>query len=286
MDETGCSLMAELEDDSSMPDDIEPATSVPDVEAATSAYRERPKTIYIQFANVSKVYERPVLQECSFDVGRGQTLAIIGGKSSGKSLILRMLLGETFPSSGEIYFAGNLLTPENMPELRRHIALATTSSGMSLEALTVFDNVCRALERRRDFYEDQMAALCRGLLEICGLREIDAKKLAPADLSFAQRKRLTFAMALSSQPEVILCDDPTELLDPVTCEEMTQLIRRIKLQIGITFVIATKDIEVALRCADLILFLQRGETVFYGPTDEFLNATDERVQRFVSEGEL
>ncbi|MEP6962393.1 MAG: ATP-binding cassette domain-containing protein, partial [Acidobacteriota bacterium] len=170
---------------------------------------------YIEFAHVYKTFDRPVLVDVSFHVDPGETLAIIGRSGVGKSVSLGHIMGFIKPDQGRIWVAGNDITDMSESELRlvRKKVTMVFQSGALFDSLTVSENIEFSLELREDYDAKNKEEVVRGLLQMVDLVELaDAY---PTDLSTGHKRAVAIARALAAQPECILYDEPTTMVDPI-----------------------------------------------------------------------
>lgn len=256
------------------------AQAAPQIAAAPD---EPPPPPYIAFENVSIAFgDRRILDEVNFHIHRGQTLCILGRSGVGKSVSLRILLGFLTPDSGSVRVDNEeiLGLPESgLQEIRKHVTMVF-QNGALFDSLTVGENVAFPLREKGGLYEDQIQALITRLLDLVGASE--TREMLPSSLSTGQRRCISIARALAAQPEAILYDEPTTMVDPIMGRRIGDLIQRLKIQLGITSIVVTHDMRFAMRLADMVLFLDSGEARFFGPIAEFLSCTDPHVQQFLS----
>ena len=240
-----------------------------------------PAPPFIDFEKVSIGFgERKILDEVSFHVGRGQTLCILGRSGVGKSVSLRILLGFLKPDSGCVRVDGQdigSLDERGLQEVRKHVTMVF-QNGALFDSLTVGENIAFPLREKGGLQEDQIQQLVARLLELVGASE--TVNLLPSSLSTGQKRCIAIARALAAQPEAILYDEPTTMVDPIMGRSIGDLIQRLKLQLGITSIVVTHDMRFAIRLADLVLFLESGTARFFGTIHEFLECTDPHVQQF------
>jgi phospholipid/cholesterol/gamma-HCH transport system ATP-binding protein len=236
---------------------------------------------FIDFDKVSIGFgDRKILDQVSFHVGRGQTLCILGRSGVGKSVSLRILLGFLKPDSGSVRVDGqdmSELDERGLQEVRKHVTMVF-QNGALFDSLTVGENIAFPLREKGGLQEDQIQQLVTRLLELVGASE--TVNLLPSSLSTGQKRCIAIARALAAQPEAILYDEPTTMVDPIMGRLIGDLIQRLKLQLGITSIVVTHDMRFAIRLADLVLFLESGTARFFGTIKEFVECTDPHVQQF------
>lgn len=237
----------------------------------------------ISFRHVSMWFgERKVLDDVSFVVNRGETLCILGRSGVGKSVSLRILMGFLKPQVGSIRFEGqeiNGYTEEEMNAVRKHITMVF-QNGALFDSLTVRENVAFPLRERGGQEEDQIMQIVDRLLALVGAE--DAADALPASLSTGRKRAVAIARALASQPEVVLYDEPTTMVDPIIARRLGGLIQRLKQQLGFTAIVVTHDMRFAERLADTVLFLDEGRAAFFGPLKDFLASPDPHIQQFLT----
>ena len=236
---------------------------------------------FIDFEKVSIGFgDRKILDEVSFHVGRGQTLCILGRSGVGKSVSLRILLGFLIADAGCVRVDGrdmSTLDERGLQEVRKHVTMVF-QNGALFDSLSVGENIAFPLREKGGLQEDQIQQLVARLLELVGASE--TVDLLPSSLSTGQRRCIAIARALAAQPEAILYDEPTTMVDPIMGRSIGDLIQRLKLQLGITSIVVTHDMRFAIRLADLVLFLDSGKALFFGTIHEFLECSDPHVRQF------
>lgn len=237
----------------------------------------------ICFQNVSISFDgRPVLEDVSFHVERGQTLCILGRSGVGKSVSLRLLMGFLQPDSGSIRVEGQEivgLSEEGMRAIRKRVTMVF-QNGALFDSLNVRENVSFALRERGGLAEDQIIQLADRLIDLVGADDVvDA---LPASLSTGRKRAVAIARALAAQPDVVLYDEPTTMVDPIIARRLGNLIQRLKHQLGFTSIVVTHDMRFAERLADSVLFLHQGQARFFGPLSQFLASPDPDIQQFLS----
>jgi phospholipid/cholesterol/gamma-HCH transport system ATP-binding protein len=237
---------------------------------------------YIAFENVSKSFDGfVVLKDVSFSVLPGETLCILGRSGVGKSVSLQMLMGFYRPDSGQILVAGENICGFNekqLQEIRRKVTMVF-QNGALFDSITVGENVAFPLRERKDLAEDQIQQIVRGMLEMVGVAGME--DLLPSDLSTGMKRSVAIARALASQPEAILYDEPTTMVDPLMGHLLGSLIARLKTQLHLTSIVVTHDMRFARRLADRVVFLHEGAARFFGTMDEMDRSGDPILREFL-----
>lgn len=244
---------------------------------------EEPQVPMISFKRVSMSFgDRKILDHVSFTVGRGQTLCILGRSGVGKSVALRILMGFLKPQVGSICVDGeeiNGLSEEGMQAIRRRVTMVF-QNGALFDSLSVRDNVAFPLRERGGLAEDQIDWIVNQLISLVGAE--DVADAFPGSLSTGRKRAVAIARALAAQPDVVLYDEPTTMVDPIIARRLGDLIQRAQDQLGLTSIVVTHDMRLASRLADLVLFLHQGKALFFGPVKEFLASKDEHIQQFLT----
>jgi phospholipid/cholesterol/gamma-HCH transport system ATP-binding protein len=243
----------------------------------------KPVPPFIAFEHVSKAFgDNVVLDDVSFFVLPGETLCIIGRSGVGKSVSLQQIMGFLKPDSGRIIVADEDITgytEEQMERVRRKVTMVF-QSGALFDSLTVFENVAFPLrERRGELREDQIDQIVTGMLGMVGVSEM-ANSL-PSDLSTGMRRAVAIGRALASQPEAILYDEPTTMVDPMMAHLIAGLIQKVKVQLHLTSIVVTHDMHFAEKLADRVLFLHEGRVHFFGSVEELHRTTDPVLKEFL-----
>lgn len=266
-----------------LPDQLQSQTTVKYSESSEASRVKDPIAApYIDFDNVSIAFgDRKILDEVSFQLGRGQTLCILGRSGVGKSVSLRILLGFLKADSGSVRVDGQdigSLDELGLQEIRRRVTMVF-QNGALFDSLTVGENIAFPLRERGGLHEDQVQQLVSRMLDL--VEQSDTADRLPASLSMGQKRCIALARALAAQPETILYDEPTTMVDPIMGRHIGDLIQRLKLQLGITSIVVTHDMRFARRLADMVLFLDSGLARFFGTIEDFLNCSDPHVKQFL-----
>jgi len=242
---------------------------------------------YISFEHVYKSFgDNVVLEDVSFCVLPGETLCILGRSGVGKSVSLQMLMGFLKPDKGKIYVAGEDIccyTEQQMQAVRRKVTMVF-QNGALFDSITVGENVAFPLRERGDLDEDQILQVVKGLLEMVGVAGME--HILPSDLSTGMKRSVAIARALAAQPEAILYDEPTTMVDPLMAHLLGNLIERLKQQLHLTSIVVTHDMRFAKKLADRVVFLHQGKAHFFGTMDGMERSDDPVLKEFLALDEL
>jgi phospholipid/cholesterol/gamma-HCH transport system ATP-binding protein len=237
----------------------------------------------IDFSHVSIAFdERPVLEDVSFFVNRGQTLCILGRSGVGKSVALRMLMGFLTPDEGSIRVEGQEivgLDEEGLRAVRKRITMVF-QNGALFDSLSVRENVAFPLRERGGLSEEQIQEKVAQLVNVVGAE--DVVEALPASLSTGRKRAVAIARALAGEPEIVLYDEPTTMVDPIIARRLGDLIEILKCHLGKTSIVVTHDMRFAERLADMVLFLHQGRSQYFGPLEGFMASTDPHIQQFMA----
>src|SRR3981081_508159 len=237
---------------------------------------------YIEFENVSKAFgDRVVLKDVNFEVLPGEMVCILGRSGVGKSVALHNIMGFLKPDSGRVIVACQDITDYNekqMEEIRKKVTMVF-QNGALFDSLTVGENVAFPLREKRELSEEQIYQVVDGLLEMVGVKEM--RDLLPSDLSTGMKRSVAIARALSAQPECVLYDEPTTMVDPLMAQLLGDLIARLKLQLHLTSVVVTHDMRLAKKLADRVSFCTKARVIFFGPYKEMEKSNEPIVQEFL-----
>ena len=248
---------------------------------------ERAAGNHFEFHGVCKAFdEHVVLNEVSFQVKRGQTCVIMGRSGVGKSVFLKHILGFLKPDSGRILIAGQDVTDfteREFNEIRRKVTMVF-QSGALFDSLTVAENMAFPLEDQPGLTAqdiDEYVVKFAKMLEVD-----DVLDKLPSELSTGTKRAVAIARALAQNPEAILYDEPTTMVDPIMAGHTGDLIARLKETFRKTSIVVTHDTHLAKRLADTVVFLQEGKAQEFGTWGEFENSQDPLVQNFRIQDEL
>ena len=239
----------------------------------------------IELENVNLTFDRPILKGVTLDARKGETLMVAGESGTGKSTILKLILRLLLPDSGRICVFGKeiaKLTFAEALDLRRHIGMVFQNAAL-FDSMSVFENVAYPLrEDRKDLDEEELEKIVHQRLEFVDLDPKQVSNQLPSQLSGGMRKRVGIARAIATDPEVVLYDEPTAGLDPLTVGTINALIRKLQRELGVTSVLVTHDIRAGFRVANRVNLLREGEITFRGTPEEMLAARDPYIQEFLS----
>jgi len=242
---------------------------------------------YIEFQHVSKSFgDHTVLDDVNFQVYPGETLCILGRSGVGKSVSLHNIMGFLKPDSGRVIVASQDITDYSelqLEQVRKKVTMVF-QNGALFDSLTVGENVAFPLRERHDLDEEQIFQIVDGLLDMVGVKAM--RDLLPSDLSTGMKRSVAIARALSAQPECILYDEPTTMVDPLMAQLLGDLIQKLKQQLKLTSIVVTHDMRLAKKLADRIVFLHEAKAIFVGSVHEMERAHEEVVQEFLKLDEL
>lgn len=237
----------------------------------------------IELNKVSKAFGRLiVLNEVTLHIPAGQSLVVIGASGTGKSVLLKHIVGLLRPDAGEVLFDGirvDRLSEKKLMEVRKRFGFLF-QMGALFDSMTVEQNVGFPLVQHTSATAAEVRRVSIEKLAMVGLPEVGGKR--PAELSGGQRKRVALARAIALDPEVILYDEPTTGLDPIRSDVINELILKLQKELKVTSITVTHDMNSAFKIADRIVMLHEGRIIFDGTPDEVKQSGNEVVQRFVA----
>jgi len=238
---------------------------------------------FIQFENLHKAFGgQQVLNGVNLSVKRGESIVIIGQSGCGKSVLLKHLMRLLSPDEGRAMMDGEDIAGFNgarLTEHRRRIGMLFQSAAL-LDSLTVAENVGLGLKESRQFKSSQIKEIVAEKLDLVGLGDAGAKR--SDELSGGMRKRAGLARAIASNPEVLLYDEPTTGLDPITADLINALIVDLNQKLNVTSIAVTHDMTSAYKIADRIVMLYKGRAAFDGGPDEIKSTEDAVVKQFIT----
>jgi phospholipid/cholesterol/gamma-HCH transport system ATP-binding protein len=240
---------------------------------------------FVRFEDVHKSFgEKKVLDGISFDIRRGETMVVLGGSGSGKSVLIRHIIGLHRPDRGHVFVDGEDIVDygeEDLIPVRKKVAMLF-QGGALFDSMSVMDNVAYGLREHTDLDEERIRGHVRAKLSLVGLEGIE--DLMPAELSGGMKKRVALARSIAMDPRCILYDEPTTGLDPVTANTINDLIRDLQSRLQVTSVVVTHDIASAFLVGNRIAYLYEGRMHFVGTVDEAKVSVEPRLRHFLSGG--
>ena len=239
--------------------------------------------VHIRCRGLEKRFrDKDVLRGVTLDVRAGETLVVLGGSGSGKSVLLKHMNALLTPDAGSVEVEGVVLgscREDELARIRRNVAMLFQQAAL-FDSLTVAENVAYPLREHHLCAEPELRDRVRTALDMVGLAGTEA--LMPSELSGGMRKRAALARALVLEPRAILYDEPTTGLDPVVAAKVNHLIRDLQRRLGLTGVVVTHDLGSAFFVADRIAFLHDGRIRFVGPPEEARASTDPHLHEFLT----
>jgi phospholipid/cholesterol/gamma-HCH transport system ATP-binding protein len=224
---------------------------------------------------------KKVLDDMSFDVGRGESFVIVGGSGVGKSVTIKHIIGLIKPDRGHVVVDGQDITtmrPVDLNQFRRRFGMSF-QEGALFDSMSVFENIAFPLRRHTKFTEAQIRERVDECLDLVHLEGVSSKR--PSELSGGMRRRVGFARAISLKPEILLFDEPTTGLDPVISDVIADLIVEMDRTLNTTTVTITHDMKVAFKIADRVAMLYKGRIVEEGTPETFQQSQNPIVQQFI-----
>ena len=242
---------------------------------------------YIEFREVTKAFDdHLVLDRVSFTVDPGETCVIMGRSGVGKSVTLKHILGFLKPDSGRVIVAGQDITDwteQQLVQIRRRVTMVF-QSGALFDSLTIRENIEFPLDDRKDLSPEQIDTRVAELAEMLEIGDVLDR--LPSELSTGTKRAVAIARALAQDPEAILYDEPTTMVDPLMAAHMSNLILKLKRAMHKTSVVVTHDTHLGKKIADRLVFSQDGKVAFFGPWSEFEASPDPFLRNFLVQDEL
>lgn len=237
---------------------------------------------YIEFREVNKTFDKPVLVDANFHIDSGETVAIIGRSGVGKSVSLAHIMGFLKPDTGRVIVAHQDITdmPESqLRQIRKKVTMVF-QNGALFDSITVAENILFSLELREDYSPENKEAVVNGLLSMVDL--LDSREEYPTDLSTGYKRAVAIARALAAQPECILYDEPTTMVDPIMSDHLSNLMLKLKSQLRLTSVVVTHDLDLMHKVADKVVVLHEGQVIYFGPVDRLSESDHPHIQEFLA----
>jgi len=237
---------------------------------------------FISYRDIWKAFGKNVIYEgFNLDILRGETITVIGGSGTGKSVMLKMLIGLIAPDKGSIIFSGEDITQmaeEHLVGVRRRIAMLFQGAAL-FDSLTVSENIQYPLLEHLKMSESERAARVAEVLELVGLPGIENMK--PAELSGGMKKRVGLARAIAVKPDVIMYDEPTTGLDPINTNRINDNIIKMKEVLGVTSIVITHDMQSAFKVSDRMALLYKKRIEAVGTVDELRHSENKEILAFI-----
>ena len=236
----------------------------------------------IEFQEVHKSFDgKHVLQGVNLQVEQGESLVIIGGSGSGKSVLLKHIIGLLHPDQGQVLVNSiDLLDldEEYLNEMRKKFGMLFQSSAL-FDSMKVWENVGFGLKRHTNLSDEEIRKIAVQKLRMVGL--VGVESVMPSELSGGMRKRVGLARAIAMEPELLLYDEPTTGLDPIMADAINDLIKKMNGKLNVTSVAITHDMKSAFKIADTIAMLYNGVIIEKGTPDSIKNSQNPIVRQFV-----
>jgi len=246
--------------------------------------------IKIRMVNLQKSFgDNQVLRGVVLEVQQGESMVVIGGSGSGKTVLIKCTIGLMRPDEGEIYVDGQEITSLNeqkMSEVRKKFGMLF-QWGALFDSLPVWENVGFGLRWQTHLKDEEIRRIATEKLELLGLKNVE--DLMPSQLSGGMKKRVSLARAIAIEPEILLYDEPTTGLDPIMADAINELIIQMKEKLKVTSITITHDMKSAYHIADRIAMLCQGKIIEVGSPEEIKNSKNPIVQQFIqgkSEGPI
>jgi phospholipid/cholesterol/gamma-HCH transport system ATP-binding protein len=252
------------------------------VSAGATGYQPgaKDKGVGVRIEKLNKFFgDHHVLTDIDLEILEGETFSIIGPSGTGKSILLRHIAKLETPDSGQIFVDDQPIFGENSPQSKAYRFSMVFQSSALFNSLTVGENVGLWLREHRIRPEEEIQAIIADKLSIVGLQ--GKEELRTSELSGGMKKRVAIARSLAMEPQLVLYDEPTAELDPITTDELAETIMSLREKTGNTTVIVTHDLNFALYLSDRIAMMHQGNIVQIGTPDEIRASTNPVVQRFI-----
>jgi phospholipid/cholesterol/gamma-HCH transport system ATP-binding protein len=238
---------------------------------------------FFEFRDVNKSFDdNYVLKNVSFTVKRGETCVIMGRSGVGKSVSLKHIMGFMKADSGRIFVDGVDVTDfseQDFEEVRRKVTMVF-QSGALFDSLTVAENIAFPLEKQPGLEYEDIDAYVAKLAKMLEVEE--ALDKLPSELSTGMKRAVAMARAFAQNPDAILFDEPTTMVDPIMSDHVGNLMLRLKTQLRLTSVVVTHDLDLMRKVADRVMFLFEGHAIYFGPVSELENSPHPHIQEFLA----
>ena len=239
--------------------------------------------IIIEFKDVYKSFNGILVHNgINLSILEGEIISLLGGSGSGKSVLLKELIGLMKPGKGDIILLDNNVTQMNedaLIKLREHVGMLFQGAAL-FDSLTVFENIAYPLREHLKLTEKEIQERVVDKLHLMGLSGIEKKM--PDELSGGMKKRVGLARAIATEPKIMLYDEPTTGLDPMTAQRINDLIMELQKKLGITTIVVTHDLHCVKTVSDRIAMLHEGKIVAVGTWEELVASNIQVIQDFIS----
>jgi phospholipid/cholesterol/gamma-HCH transport system ATP-binding protein len=238
----------------------------------------------VDLQQVSLTFAQPVLRDVTLAVPRGELLAVVGESGTGKSTLLRLVLGLLAPDAGVVRVFGHDIhraSPDVLRSVRAKIGMVFQGAAL-FDSLTVFENVAFALRERGGVTEPELRTRVDEALTLVDLEPARIAASLPAELSGGMRKRVGIARAVAARPDLLLYDEPTSGLDPLTSDTVIDLMQRLQRELRVTSIVVSHDVRAMLRIADRVALLQQARFAFLGTPDAMRASDDTYTRHFLA----
>lgn len=238
----------------------------------------------ISFKNVVKSFgSRTILKGISFDITEGEIVFVLGTSGTGKSVLLKNIVGLLRPDSGEIWIDGeevSQISEDDYLPIRKKCGMVFQHPAL-FDSLTVYDNVAFGVRRHENLTEDQIAERVKRCLALVNMQNVESRK--PGEISYGMQKRVSLARTVAVGPKILLFDEPTTGLDPVTTSAVNQLIKDLSRSLKTTSMVVSHDMRCALEIADRIMVLDQGHVIASGTPSDLKKSDHPLVRDFLHE---
>lgn len=254
-----------------------------DDEGVSPGPREAGEAV-IRLEDVHLAFDHPILQGVNLEVREGETLLVVGESGTGKSTILKLILRLLLPDQGKIRVFGSEISQLSFKDalaLRQKIGMVFQNAAL-FDSVSAFDNIAYPLRENTKMHEDEIADVVRQRLSFVDLDPDQVGPQLPGELSGGQKKRVGLARAIATDPQIVLYDEPTAGLDPLTIGTIGDLTRKLQRERGVTSIIVTHDLRAGFRVASRVNLLRDGVITFDGSPEEMIAEDDDYIQRFLA----
>lgn len=239
----------------------------------------------VRLVDIHKSFgEREVLKGISLDVPKGSVCVILGGSGMGKSVLMKHIIGLLQPDSGKVLIDGEdiaQVSPLEMARVRRKFGMVFQQAAL-FDSMTNFENVAFPLREHTPLRRDELTRRVHELFELFSLAPDVVGPRFPSEISGGQRKRVGLARAVALDPRIVLYDEPTTGLDPITTDQVDEMILQAKQKLGVTSIVISHDIASAFHIADQLVFIYEGQIIARGNKEDMLACPHPFTQRFFS----